>query len=89
VDVDEADAVEFGHELQEGVVQGWIDGHLVEDAVRRKPHAQALAADARRRLAGDLDGEKAYRSFADTADRLDYARMAKVVTAVFEALRTP
>lgn len=32
---------------------------------------------------------KAYHSAEDTADRLDYERMAKVAVAVFEAIRTP
>ena len=31
---------------------------------------------------------RAYHTVDDTADRLDYDRMSKVVVAVFDALRT-
>lgn len=31
---------------------------------------------------------KAYHAADDTSDRLDYVRMSKVVTAVFETIRT-
>jgi len=32
---------------------------------------------------------KAYHKFGDTADKLDYDRMAKVVVSVFEATVSP